>query len=63
MINPWNIIGWIILILISLPLCALILYFTIRALTLLILSICVLLHIPCDKLHEFYKTMEIDEIN
>ena len=61
MIDPWNIIGWIVLIIILLPLCALIVYFTIRALTSLILSICILLHIPCDKLYEFYETMKVDK--
>lgn len=58
MINPWNIIGWIILILMSLPLGALILYLTIRGLTILIILICTLLHIPCDRLEDFYETMK-----
>ena len=57
MINPWIIIGWIILILISFPLCALILYLTIRGLTKLIIAICILLHIPCDKLEEFHDAI------
>lgn len=49
MINPWIIIGWIALILISLPLCAIILFLTINGLTKLIISICELLHIPYEK--------------
>jgi hypothetical protein len=57
MIDPWNILGWLVLILISLPLAALILYLTIRGLTRLILIICTSLHIPCDRLDDFYETM------
>ena len=58
MINPWNIIGWIILILTSLPLSLIVLYLMIRGLTKLILAICILLHIPCDKLEEFHDAIE-----
>lgn len=57
MINPWNIIGWLVLILISFPLVALILFLMIRGLTRLILMICTSLHISCDRLEDFYETL------
>ena len=60
MMNPWIIIGWIVLTLMCLPLCGILLFLLIRGAVIFIILICTLLHIPCDKLYEFYKTLKID---
>lgn len=61
MIDPWNIIGWIVLTLMCLPLGGILLFLLIRGAVIFIMLICDLLHIKCDGLYDFYETMKIEE--